>query len=201
MNEVHMHKPIKTNSSALPHPPSKKKKYGIYWNKKMHNYKANYIKAEPASNILLQASWQEAARCQSIKIQNTKINPIHKTIALYKLTRTKALFTTITKRKRIKAHIMLQSFILAKPTPLFFLSHFCPSMFQKLNPSSHTSLSLTHCSSQNHLRWALDLQCKTAPSLPINASQGKMTMTNKERDVLKGKIVEEIFGLMNVRLS
>lgn len=28
-----------------------------------------------------------------------------------------------------------------------------------------------------------------------------MTMTNKERDVLKGKIVEEIFGLMNVRLS
>ena len=85
----------------------------------MHNYKANYIKAEPASNILPLASWQEAARCQSIKIQNTKINPIHKTIALYKLTRTKALFTTITKRRRIKAHIILQSFILAQPTPLY----------------------------------------------------------------------------------
>ena len=56
--------------------------------------------------------------------QNTKINPIHKTIALYKLTRTKALFTTITKRNRIKAHIMLQSSILAKPTPLLFIYFF-----------------------------------------------------------------------------
>ena len=55
----------------------------ILW--KQHNYKANYIKAEVASNILLQANWQETARNENTKMQHLKFNPLHKTIVLYKL--------------------------------------------------------------------------------------------------------------------
>ena len=55
----------------------------ILW--KQHNYKANYIKAEADSNILLQANWQETSRSEYIKIKHLKFNPLHKTILLYKL--------------------------------------------------------------------------------------------------------------------
>ena len=59
--------------------------FGFYGKKRLHNYKANYIKVEVASNILLQENWQEAARCEYIKIQHLKFNPLHKTIVLCKL--------------------------------------------------------------------------------------------------------------------
>ena len=42
---------------------------GFYGNNIITIYKSNYIKAEAASNILLQANWQETARCESIKLR------------------------------------------------------------------------------------------------------------------------------------
>ena len=57
--------------------------------------------------------------------KHLKINPVHITTVLYKLPGTKALFTTKRKKKEkkknLKAHMMLQSFILAKPTPFLYL--------------------------------------------------------------------------------
>ena len=54
---------------------------GFYGNKRLPNYKANYIKAEATSNIQL----QEAASREYIKIQHLEFNPLHKTIVLCKL--------------------------------------------------------------------------------------------------------------------
>ena len=58
---------------------------GFYGNKRLPNYEANYIKAEATNNIQLQENWQEATRCEYIRIQHLEFNPLHKTIVLCKL--------------------------------------------------------------------------------------------------------------------
>ena len=57
---------------------------GFYGNKMLPNSKANYIKAEATSNIQLQENWQEAARCEYIRIQHLEFNHLHKKIVLCK---------------------------------------------------------------------------------------------------------------------
>ena len=80
MNQMHMQKWKTTNSFFFPW-----EMIGFYGNKRLPNYKANYIKADATSNIQLQENWQEAARCEYIKIQHLEFNSLHKTIVLCKL--------------------------------------------------------------------------------------------------------------------
>ena len=68
---------------------------GFYGNKRLPNYKANYIKAEATSNIQLQENWQEAARCEYIKTQHLEFNHLHKKIVLCKLRPKKQVKGTI----------------------------------------------------------------------------------------------------------
>ena len=82
MNQMHMQKWKTTNSFFLFFPWEM---IGFYGNKRLPNYKANYIKAKATSNIQLQENWQEAARCEYIKIKHLEFNRLHKTIVLCKL--------------------------------------------------------------------------------------------------------------------
>ena len=58
---------------------------GFYGNKRLANYEANYIKEEATSNIQLEENWQEAARCEYIKIKHLEFNHLHKTMVPCKL--------------------------------------------------------------------------------------------------------------------
>ena len=81
MNQMHMQKWKTTNSFFFP----PWEMIGFYGNKRLPNYKANYIKVEATSNIQLQENWQEAPRCEYIKIQHLEFNLLHKAIVLCKL--------------------------------------------------------------------------------------------------------------------